>query len=276
MSYLLDRKTKRQKNLAIFFSIIFLIIFFYFRNGIWSGFSRASLKIFRPVLVGGNNAGGKLGSLGAYFVSKGSLSRENEALRLKLGELEAKILNHDALLAENEILKEIIGRQKEDRPFILAVILSKPNQTAYDTLLVDAGEKNGVKVGDMVFAMGDIPIGRVGATTPSTATIILFSSSLERTQAVISDVGRLEDGRPTSESSILYELVGRGGGNFEMILPRDVILEVGDQAILPGMYPYVVATVETIISDPRDSFTKALFVSPVNIQGLKFVQVRKD
>lgn len=221
------------------------------------------LKIFRPVLVGGNSAGGKLGSLGAYFAFKGSLSKENETLRLKLGELEAKILNHQVILAENEILKEIIGRQKEEHSFVLATILSKPNQTAYDTVVVDAGEREGVKTGNLVFAMGDIPIGKVGATTPSTATIILFSSAEERTLSLL-------------PNSVSYELIGRGGGNFEMILPRDVTLEAGDQAILPGIYPYVVATVETIISDPRDSFTKALLVSPVNIQSLKFVQVIKD
>jgi len=34
-------------------------------------------------------------------------------------------------------------------------------------------------------------------------------------------------------------------------------------------------TVETIISDPRDSFQKALLVSPVNIQEIKFVEVEK-
>jgi hypothetical protein len=44
---------------------------------------------------------------------------------------------------------------------------------------------------------------------------------------------------------------------------------------LPGMSAHVVGVVETIISDPRDSFQKALLTSPVNIRELKFLEVGK-
>ena len=76
-----------------------------------------------------------------------------------------------------------------------------------------------------------------------------------------------------SAQNLSMELVGRGGGNFEMIMPKDITLQKGDQVALPGIIPHVVAIAETIISDPRDPFTKALLTSPVNIQALKFVEV---
>jgi hypothetical protein len=79
-----------------------------------------------------------------------------------------------------------------------------------------------------------------------------------------------------SGKDVFLEIVGRGGGNFEMIIPRDFIILKGDEVVLPGIVPYVVGIVETIISDPRDSFTKALLVSPVNIQELKFVEVESQ
>ncbi len=60
-----------------------------------------------------------------------------------------------------------------------------------------------------------------------------------------------------------------------MIMPQDFTLVKGDQVVLPGIVPYVLGIVETIISDPRDPFVKALLVSPVNIQELKFVQVEQ-
>jgi len=60
-----------------------------------------------------------------------------------------------------------------------------------------------------------------------------------------------------------------------MILPRDFVLEKGNEVVLPGITPYTLGVVETIISDPRDSFQKALLVSPVNIQELKFVEVEQ-
>ena len=169
--------------------------------------------------------------------------------------------NYGSLLAENTNLKEILGRKDLKKNMILSAILSKPNQSPYDTLIIDAGESQGIKMGNTVFAGGNIPIGRIAETYANSSKVILFSTAGERTQAVI------------GEKSVFMELVGRGGGNFEIIMPRDFVLKSGEQAIMPGIHPYLLAVVETVISDPRDPFTKALLVSPVNIQEIKFVEV---
>jgi hypothetical protein len=71
------------------------------------------------------------------------------------------------------------------------------------------------------------------------------------------------------------QLVGRGGGNFEMILPRDLVVANEATVVLPGITPYVVAVVETILTDPRDSYQKALLASPINIFELNLVEVEK-
>jgi cell shape-determining protein MreC len=266
MSYLLDKKIRRKKILTILLSIFFLGILFFFGSRIWGGLSYVTKEFFHPILIFGNSAGEKFKNLGAYFLSKKSLNDENEALLLKLLENEAKMLNYDAVNAENIALKEIFDRSsaQTNKNMILSAILSKPNQSAYDTLITDGGANLGIKIGDTVFAYGNIPIGRIGTVTPNSSTVILFSSSGEKTPAIISN------------GNVFYELIGRGGGNFEMLLPRDIFLQKGDQAIKPGIYPYVLALVESIISDPRDPFTKALLSSPVNIQELKFVEIESE
>jgi cell shape-determining protein MreC len=167
--------------------------------------------------------------------------------------------NYNSIVAENASLKEILGRKNESVSMTLAAILAKPSQSPYDTIIVDVGVEQGIKVGDKVFALGNVPIGYVAEAYPNTSKVILYSNSGEKTFAIVKEVS--------------MEIVGRGGGNFEMILPRDFTLAKEDQAVLPGIVPYVVGTVETIISDPRDSFIKALLVSPVNIQEIKFVQI---
>ena len=262
MNYLLDRKSKRKRFLYVAFSIILFVVLFYFRNGIFYGLSYVSSNIFRPVLILGNNVKDKLGSLGAYFLSKNSLLEENEDLRLALEESRVLMLNYNSVLSENNSLKETLSRKNDKTNMILASILEKPNQSPYDTLLVDIGEEEGLETGDMVFAGGFMPIGRVAEISTNSSKIILFSTSGEKTQVVVGD-------------NVFMEIIGRGGGNFEMILPRDFILQKGDQVTLPGITPYVVGVVETIISDPRDSFQKALLTSPVNVQELKFVEVTK-
>lgn len=144
----------------------------------------------------------------------------------------------------------------------VAGILSKPNKSPYDTLVIDAGENENIEVGNLVFALGNIPIGKVAEVYGDTAKVTLFSSAREKTEVVLSG------------QNAFVEIIGRGGGNFEMTLPRDFIVEAGREVVLPGINPYVVARVVTIISDPRDAFSKALLVSPVNIFELKFVEVR--
>ena len=268
MSYLLDRKIRQGKFFKITVGVLLLIVLFYFRTGIHAGLSYVVREVFHPILILGNKAGSSLGNLGAYFSSKKFLYAENENLWRKLETQSAELINREALVFENESLKEIFSRAPEKKEIILAAIISKPNRSPYDTLLLDVGEKDGVETGAAVYALGDIPIGRVNSITPDTSNAILFSSSKETTQVIVPV--SLEQG---GTKEMFWELVGRGGGNFEMTLPRDFILGQDAVVVLPGIRPYAVAIVETILSDPRDPFKKALFRSPVNIQDLKFVEV---
>jgi len=261
MNYLLDKKIKRDKYLKTALGVIVLIVVFYFRSGIFNGFSYVGEIIFHPVLVLGNNIMEKFGNLGAYFTSKNSLYLQNQNLQSQLNQEETRISNYNSLLLENDNLKEILGRKDTKEPAILAAILSKPNRSIYDTLIIDAGTKEGIKEGDTVFALGNVPIGRIALAYSNSSKVILFSNSGEKTQAVVLGI------------NIFMELVGRGGGNFEMIMPKDFILQKGDQVVMPGINPYLLAVVERIIFDPRDPFVKALLASPVNVQELKFVEV---
>ncbi len=261
MSYLLDKKLKNKKNLKIAISIVVLIVIIFFRVGIWSGISGISQKFFRPVLVDGNSIGEKFKNMGAYFVSKSYLYEQNQKLQAQVDFNNARNANYDSIVADNASIKEILSRKDSKTPMILSAILAKPNQSVYDTLLVDIGTLQGVKVGDTVFALGNVPIGRVDTVYDNSSKVILFSNPGETTEGVVSG------------KNVFMQLVGRGGGNFEMIMPKDFTMQKGDQVVLPGINPYVLGIVQTIIFDPRDPFNKALLTSPVNIQEQKFVEV---
>lgn len=261
MSYLLDKKLKKQRAFYIVTVVIIFFIVFYFRSTLWNGVTYFTHNIFRPVVFLTSGTKDILASVATNFRFKNNLIKENETLKNKLLEQEGSILNYNSVLDENTELKEILNRKVEKNNVILSAILEKPNRSLYDTLIIDVGE-DAVSVGALVFANGNLPIGRVSEIFNNSAKVVLFSSSGEKNSVVIND------------SNVFMDLIGRGGGNFEMILPRDFVLEKGAIVSLPGIYNYLVAQVETIISDPRDSFTKALLVSPVNIQELRFVQVQ--
>jgi len=263
MSYLLDKKNKRKKMTSIFVGVLFLFVLFLFKGPLWNGLYRTSAYIFRPVVIAGNNLNEKLSGTRYFFSSKKTLLEENTILKNTIAEMSAHTINYATVLDENTKLKEILSRKESSTNFIVAAILAKPNQSLYDTLLIDSGSSLGVSVGDTVFALGDVPIGKIAEVTPLTAKVILFSTSGEKTEVVLS-------GKDT-----FFQIIGRGGGNFEMIVPRDFVLEKDAQAVLPGITARVVALVQGVVSDPRDSYQKAILTSPVNIQELKFVQIKR-
>lgn len=263
MSYRLDKKTQRKKFLNIALCVFVLLFLIYFRSGIFRTFSYFSHGVFKPVIVLGNSIGEKFSTAGAFFDSKQALVQENETLKLKLDETLGDMSNYTALEDENNKLKDMLGRMTTPNNFILSAILAKPNQSPYDTLIIDAGTNEGVTAGKTVFAYGNIPIGRVDTVYADSSNVVLYSSPGEKTDAVV--VGQ----------DAFMQLVGRGGGNFEMILPRGFSIAPGATVQLPGLNPYVLGTVQTILSDPRDAFQKALLISPVNVMELKFVEVQK-
>ena len=263
MNYLLDKKIKKRRIYKIVLGILALFLAFYFHTGIFNGLSSATSFVFRPVMAFGRNVGGEISNIGSIFHNRKSLMLENEDLKSQILQSEADRANYASVLDENNKMKEILGRKTQAVNMILAAILNKPNRSLYDTLIVDAGAGQGVVAGQKVFALGNLPVGYVAEVYTNSSKVILFSNPGEKIEVLISG------------KDVFMELIGRGGGNFEMVLPRDFVLPVGTEVVLPGINSYVLGTVQTIISDPRDSFQKALIASPVNIQELKFVEVEK-
>lgn len=261
MNYRQDKKKNNKR--IVYFAIVAIFIFtiLFFSTVVFSSAQFAAQAIFKPFMSFRTNALSRISSWGSYFDSKKSLLAENQELKEKNLGLVAELSNYDILLAENKELKEILVRT-EGREFILGNILVKPNQSIYDTFVVDAGSNHGVQIGAKVFANGYIPIGLVTEVNNKTSKITLYSTSKERTSVIVSSTGTN------------LEVVGRGMGNFEMTLPRDFEILAGEEVYLPGS-PYALASVEGIISDPRDSFKKALLRSPVNLFDLRFVEIEK-
>ena len=173
MNYLLDRKNKRKKYWWVG-GVLAVLVFIYFGSPIFRGLSFGSHSLFKPILSVGNKIGGKFSGLGSYFSSKTFLSEENERLKTELESTKGELASHDILVNENEELKEILNRKKEGANLVLAAILTKPNQSPYDTLLIDAGNNHGLKVGQRVLAYGNVPIGRVAEVNNTFDSLFLI------------------------------------------------------------------------------------------------------
>ena len=201
-------------------------------------------------------------------VSDAKILNTKKELRKRISELEqvreenlALKLELDILKSENATFKDLLGRKVSDNQSILARVIAVPNRTPYDTLLLDAGENQGVKVGDKVLYFNSIALGEIVEVYADSSRARLYTTPDVVTPAVL------------SSSMQFVELHGRGGGNFEVELPRDFEISDTETVILPGIHSYTIGTLLRSISDPRDPFKRVILKSPVSISTLDWVEI---
>lgn len=259
MSYLQDKK-KNQKQKRYILGAILIILFV---GGFFSQISGVFHFLGGPFWKSKNFITKKTDDVSYVVRTKKSVFNENQSLIDENQSLKNKIVDYDVLEKENINLKELFNRTQNPSDFILARVLSKPNKTPYDTLVIDIGKDKTLYDGQKVFADQSLPMGEIVEIYKDTALVKLYSSPGEVTDAEIDVIG-------TS-----VELVGRGGGNFEMTIPKDLSVPNGIAVVIPGINSKVLAIVVNTISETKDPINKIILKSPINIQELKWVQILK-
>lgn len=171
-----------------------------------------------------------------------------------------------ALQVENAQLKELLGRSSATPNSILATVLVRPPKSPYDTIIVDRGERDGIRMGMIAYGAPEYAIGRVTEAKERTALITLFSSSNQKETVLI--------GNGASSTPALAE--GRGGGNFYIKLPRNVEVNVGDAITWPDSELILLGTIEKIDADIGGTYADIYFKSPIDIHTLRYVQLKEE
>ena len=261
----LNKKQIINKRRKIIQNIIgFGLFFILCAIGILSWTGQLFNFVGRPIWKAENFISQGFSNIDYLFKTKASISTENHNLIEEISSLRTTMTDYQILKSDNDQLKEMLGRLPEKNNFVLGNILTKPNHSPYDTVIIDVGSDNGIKVGDSVYANETIPIGIVDKTYNQTSLITLYTNPGQKTEGFI-------DGTNAS-----VELIGRGGGNFEMVIPLELQADKGTIIYIPGSTSEVLAIVQEVISLPTDPFKKVILSSPVNIQNLKWVEVKKD
>lgn len=194
-----------------------------------------------------------------------SLSRNATDTQLKIQEdtYQAQTLELKMLQDENHKLRTELSYLPEPRLIITARVIAKPSQSLYNSLVIDQGSAQGLHVGQVVTVQHTIGLGRISSISSNTATVDLFSNPRFKGDLVL------------KSQSITLPATGKGGGNFEIHIPREINVVDGDILALPELPEIAVGVVKSIIFDSRDPFQTVLARVPVNVQELEFVEVVK-
>jgi cell shape-determining protein MreC len=129
-------------------------------------------------------------------------------------------------------------------------------------ITLDVGQSEKIEVGQTVYAFGSIALGTISEVSANSSTVLLFSASGRQTAGT------------TAGSDIAVTLIGRGAGEYEVRMPRDIIFEQGGVISAQSLGVHPLATIQKIITDPRDPFQRLLAKAPVNLQTMKWVIVK--
>jgi len=196
------------------------------------------------------------------FRDKNSLESENMTLHADVLRMQAQILDRNLLAEKVNNLEAMLGRVQSDNR-VAANILAGPGLSPYDTLVVDAGNDQGVAIGNMVVYAGSGVIGEVVETTGASSKIKLYSSPGEEHLVTI------------GANSIPAKALGKGMGNFETKVPEGSGVALGDNVLsLKG--GLILGVVSLIEEKPALPFARVFFRAPFNISEIRSVEIIID
>lgn len=182
----------------------------------------------------------------------------------KIAELQNEINSYALLKKEYEALLRDLG-QRIPSDFILGRVLKVPPSTLFDTLIINVGEDDAVAVGKRVFVGDMISIGTVAEVYRDTAKVSLYSTPGNSFDVLIG----------VGSTSVRATAYGRGAGQFEVVVPREAHVAVGDAVTIPSITSTLFGTIGTVVSDPAKAFAAAIFLGPVPLQTITRVYVEK-
>lgn len=240
------KKTKRYTVHIIIGIIAFIVLWFV---GSW-------IRGYRSAIAPVSGSVVELSTLSKQTLVKKITALERDLELARLSETQQSILEK-----ENEALKAELGRPYV-KGGILGRVVTLPGRSLYDTLIIDIGTQDGVTVGSTAYAFGGVALGTVSAADVHQSTILLFSAPGREISGTVSD------------NNTTVTLIGRGAGEYEVRMPRDVLFQEGEVITEQSIHNVPLATIQKIISDPRDPFQRLLAKIPLNIQNISWVIVR--
>jgi len=259
MQYHLRSKPQKGKHFKTIIAVVLFVVLTLFVYVFPNATRTTVTAITKPLWAIRNNAGKPFTFVRDFFKFKSSLISQNLALENEVLSLRLKQIDYDAILNENQTLVNQTGRDGR----ITSRVLAKPPQSPYDTIVLGSGSANGVIVGSRVYMSDTIVVGTVASVTSDTSVVQLFSTGGNKQQATLARTGTM------------FEIQGSGGANFQVEVPKETDIAIGDTFLYPNTSVSVLAVVYNIDPGSQSSFKKVYMRIPGNIFASQWVFVEK-
>jgi cell shape-determining protein MreC len=244
---MISRRRYNTTGRWIFFSLFVVVVIVF---GMWFREQSSEIvgKFGRPLLMSTTRALHSTVFIGSLFGNTATLVRERDSLRDRAAMLESENTMLKVASNYDDAIQKVINTEHSED--VVASIISRPNFTPYDSLLIDKGTRDGVRDGAVVYRDGNTAVGFIRHAYESLSHVVLFSTAGVETLVYL------------PATNILVQALGMGGGTIRLTIPQGVVVHEGDIATYPTLSPSPIGRIQSISTTPTNPDAFAFITLP--------------
>jgi len=252
----IQRSRKKKGGIFKFFILLFVVVFAILNYFNWRPLHSVTLVVSGPILKVKETILYPLNSFFSYFSSKKELENKNKELEKNISSLKIEVLSN--VILKNEYKGLLNQINSGEGSVDVAKVILKPPFSSFDNLII-SGDFDESEINKKVYYR-NIIIGEIVEVSDKTAVVKMYSASGYKTPA------KLLGGSQ-------FEVIGRGSGQYEVLLPKDIDVLEGDPIIYPDNEVVIFGVVNKVFSTEDDLFNKVLFNVPVDFSEINYVRI---
>lgn len=264
-------KSITQKTYAAV-GIIFALLLITHLLGWLNPLEKLLRSFFLPFISQTRSLSIQVGDNYEFFRDENEFIRAYQATEMKNVTVQTQAAQIQVLEDENKHLQQLLNFQKKTKyTFIPAEVVGHDSESSSQIITLDQGSGAGIIVGQSVVVGEGVLVGKIIKVDPDMSWARLIDDSRSRIGATI-----------LNHERSLGVVEGGFGISLEMnLIPRDEVVQVGDQVITSGLETAVprgllLGTVESVENEAYKPFQKAIVTSAVDLNKLITVAIIKQ
>jgi rod shape-determining protein MreC len=278
-----DKQVRRRRAvLALLVVVSLILLTAYFGESAGSplhSVQRGVITVLSPIQEGASRALKPVRDLFGWFGDTARAKKERDQLKAQRDSLLEQVVGYKVALQENEQLHRILalddsnGLDAYDKRTV-RIIGRAPNNLLRDTLQVDAGSSDGVRVGDPAVAGGGL-VGHVSTVSGPTSIVTLITDPSSSVAVKVLDAA--------GDYGLVKPSVGDPLDLLVQLLPRHARIVTDDVVVTGGfrssglesLYPPNIPIGRVTKADPQELATdQQVHITPIaDLRHLDFVQI---
>lgn len=281
-----DKQVRRRRAVLVLLVVVSLILLTaYFGESAGSplhSVQRGVIQVLSPVQEGASRALKPVRDLFGWFGDTLHAKKERNQLEKQRDTLLKQVVGYQVAMRQNQQLRALValddsnGNLDRYQKRTARIITRAPNNLFHDTIQVDAGSGDGVRLGQAVIA-GEGLVGHISTVASNTAFVTLITDQSSSVSAIVLD------GQSRGELGLVKPSVGDPTDLLVQLLPRQAPIVPGQYVVTAGsqssrlesLYPPSIPIGQVTKADPEElQAEQQIHISPIaDLRHLDFVQI---